>query len=115
MRQYKERKKKKGLHPSLCVSKVVLQSHLSELLWVRPGVLGNQGFDGVLLVTLGGDLRNDFILAFAKAHFATNGSISAVDWADSADVVPHLTSLSSYHEMETELVLALQASEVSRV
>lgn len=38
-----------------------------------------------------------------------------MNWPDSADVVPNLTSLFSYDEMETELVWALQAFEVPRV
>lgn len=68
------------------------------------------------MVTLGGNLWHDLVLAFVKVYLATDRSISTpVGWPDSANVVPNLTSLLSYDEVETELIWALQAFEVACV
>lgn len=75
--------------------------------------MGDQGLNSALLVTLGGNLWHDLVLAFFKDYLATDRSISTpMGWPDSANVVPNLTSLFSYDEVETELIWALQAFEV---
>lgn len=84
------------LHSSLRVRKVILESHLPELLRIKACIFGNQGFHRALLNTLGGDLGNHLVLTLFKVYFATDRSIYLpVDRPGLAYVVPSLVSLFS--------------------
>lgn len=62
---------------------------------------------------LGGDLRNDLVLALFKVDFATDGSVPAcMDWTDSAEIVSGLAALFLHDKMKAEPVLALEASKI---
>lgn len=94
--------------------KVILQSHLPEFLWVEVCILRDQILDRGLCKTLGGDLRNDLILANFKMYFRTDRPICLpAGWAGRADVVAELTALLPQDKVKAEPVLTLKTSEIA--